>query len=170
MAQVDSENSTATPADPIYGAIAAHQVAYADYDKTVTDSAPDDENRAAFRALDKACRRLVLAEASTMAGLIALLRYMAPLLQEEDAPSLPLEVQYDNSWETAFGAFCANVAERLTAIEATETAVTPEYVDHVAEAIVTATGDLFDDFELARAAARAAIEVIAGTTGGRGEN
>ena len=103
MAQVDSENSTATPADPIYGAIAAHQEAYAHYDKTLTDSAPNDENRAAFRALDKACRRLVLAEASTLAGLIALLRYMAPLLQEEDAPALPLEAQFDSGWETAFG-------------------------------------------------------------------
>jgi hypothetical protein len=40
----------------------------------VEDGAPGDENRAAFRALDRACRRLVLAEASTMAGLIALLR------------------------------------------------------------------------------------------------
>jgi hypothetical protein len=81
MTRADSVLSTPptnAPTDPIYGAIAAHQEAYADYDKTVTDSAPDDENRAAFRALDKACRRLVLAEASTMAGLIALLRYMAP--------------------------------------------------------------------------------------------
>jgi hypothetical protein len=157
MAQVDSENSTATPADPIYGAIAAHQEAYAHYDKTLTDSAPNDENRAAFRALDKACRRLVLAEASTLAGLIALLRYMAPLLQEQDAPALPLEVQFDSRWETAFGTFCANVADRLAAIGAKESAVTPESVDHVAEAIVGATGDLFDDFELARSAARAAL-------------
>jgi hypothetical protein len=157
MAQVDSENSTATPTDPISGAIATHQEAYADYDKTVTDTAPDDENRAAFRALDQACRRLVLAEASTMAGLIVLLRYMAPLLQEEDAPALPLEVQFDNHWEVAFGAFCANVADRLTAIAAAKPAVTPESVDRVAEAIVEATGDLFDDFEMARTAARAAL-------------
>ena len=125
------------------------------------DSAPGDENRAAFRALDKACRRLVLAEASTMAGLIALLRYMAPLLQEEDAPALPLEVQYDNSWEAAFGTFCANVADRVTAIETAKSAVTPEHVDHIAEAIVEATGDLFDDFEVVRKVARAAIKAIA---------
>jgi hypothetical protein len=165
MTRADCVHSTPpknTPTDPIHGAIAAHREACAEYDKTVTDSAPDDENRAAFRALDKACRRLVLAEASTMAGLVALLRYMAPLLQEEDAPALPLEVQFDNRWETAFGAFCANVAERLTAIAAAESAVTSEHVDHVAEAIVTATGDLFDDFEMARAAARAAIEATAG--------
>ena len=174
MTRADSVHSTPPTnvpisPDPILAAIAAHQKAYADYDKTVTDSAPNDENRAAFRALDKACRHLVLAEASTMAGLMALLRYMAPLLQEEDAPALPLEVQFDSKWETAFGTFCANVADRVTAIEATKTAVTPEHVDHIAEAIVTATGDLFDDFEVARAAARAAIEAIAGRPGASDE-
>jgi hypothetical protein len=149
--------------DPIYGAIAAHQKAYADYDKTVTDSAPNDENRAAFRALDRACRRLVKAETSTTEGLIALLRYMAPLLQEPDSPSLPLEIQFDNSWEKVFGVFCANVADRLTTFKVgIPTTITLEQVDHVAEAIVTATGDLFDDFEVARTAARAAIETIGG--------
>jgi hypothetical protein len=160
MTRADSVHSTPptnTPTDPIYAAIAVHQKAYAEYDKTVTDSAPNDENRAAFRALDKACRRLVLAEASTLAGLIALLRYVAPLLQEEDAPALPLEVQSDSRWETAFGAFCANVADTLAGIAAAASAVTPAHVDHIAEAIVTATGDLFDDFELAKSAARAAL-------------
>jgi len=73
----------------------------------------------------------------------------------------PRQVQFDNRWETAFGAFCANVADRLTAIAAASSAVTPEHLDHIAEAIVAATGDLFDDFEMARAAARAAIEAIA---------
>src|SRR5207245_8634467 len=119
MIEAETRDSTPplnTPTDPIYGAIAAHHEAYAHYDKTLTDSAPNDENRAAFRALDKACRRLVLAEASTMAGLIALLRSMAPLLQEEDAPALPLEAQFDSGWETAFGTVCANVADRLAAI------------------------------------------------------
>ena len=144
--------------DPIYGAIAAHQKANADYDAALAGNVPTAENRAAFRWLDKACRRLVLAETSTMAGLIALLRYMAPLLLEPDAPALPLEVQFDNGWEAAFGTFCANVADRLTAIAAAESAVTPEHVDHIAEAIVASTGDLFVDFEMARGAARAAIE------------
>lgn len=87
---------------------------------------------------------------------------MAPLLLEDTAPALPLEVQFDSSWEAAFGTFCANVAERFAAIAAKESAVTPELVDHVGDAIVVATGDLFDDFDLARTAARAAIEVIAG--------
>jgi hypothetical protein len=65
-------------------------------------------------------------------------------------------VPFAGCWSAAFGAFCANVAERLPAILAA-----PEYVDRVADAIVEATGDLFDDFEPARAAARAAIEAIA---------
>jgi hypothetical protein len=47
MAQVDSENSTATPADPIYAAIEAHRAAYAAYDQAA--EAPDDENEEAFR-------------------------------------------------------------------------------------------------------------------------
>jgi hypothetical protein len=156
--------------DPIYGAIAAHQKANADYDAALAGNVPTAENRAAFRWLDKACRRLVLAEASTMDGLIALLLYMAPLLQEPDAPALPLEVQFDNRWEAAFGAFCANVADRLTAIAAKESAVTPEYVDHVGDAIVEATGDLFDDFEVVRKVARAAIEAIASRSGVSDEN
>jgi hypothetical protein len=147
--------------DPIYGAIAAHQKANADYDAVLARNVPTAENRAAFRWLDKTCRRLVLAEASTTDGLIALLRYMAPLLQEPDAPALPLEVQFDNGWEAAFGAFCANVADRLTAIAAAESAVTPEHVDHIAEAIIAATGDLFDDSEVVRKVARAAIKAIA---------
>jgi hypothetical protein len=37
----------------------------------------------------------------------------------------------------------------------------PERIDHVANAIVEATAPLFDDFEVARLAARAAIEAIA---------
>ena len=52
MAQVDSENSTATPADPIYAAIEAHSAAYAAYDQAA--EAPDDENEEAFRELDRA--------------------------------------------------------------------------------------------------------------------
>jgi hypothetical protein len=60
----------------------------------------------------------------------------------------------------AAATFCANVAGRLTALSGAESAVTPEYVDHVAEAIAAATAPLFDDFEMARAAARAAIEAV----------
>jgi hypothetical protein len=102
------------PDDPIFGAIEAHRQAYADLDKAVADNASAVEYRATFRRLDRTCRRLVKAETSTVAGLIALLRYMAPLLQEPDAPALPLEVQFDSRWEVAFGAFLANIAKRLT--------------------------------------------------------
>jgi hypothetical protein len=102
------------PSDPIFAAIEAHQKAYAGYDAAVAANASTHEKKAAFRALDRGCRRLVKAETATMAGLIALLRYMAPLLQEDDAPALPLEIQFDSRWEAAFGTFLANVAKRLT--------------------------------------------------------
>jgi hypothetical protein len=96
------------------------------------------------------------AEASTMAGLIALLRYVVPLLQEAGAPGLPIEIPFAGRWSAAFGTFCAHVADRLPAILAA-----PEYVDRVANAIVEATAPLIGDFEMARTAARAAIEAIA---------
>jgi hypothetical protein len=63
----------------VYAAIEAHREAYAAYDAMPADG-PDEENDAAFSALDSASQRLLQAEASTTAGLIALLRYMAPLL------------------------------------------------------------------------------------------
>jgi hypothetical protein len=47
------------------------------------------------------------------------------------------------------------------AIGAKDSALTPEHVDCVAEAIVGASGDLFDDFEVVRKVAIAAIEAIA---------
>ena len=104
------------------------------------------------------------AEAPTLAGLTALLRYVAPLLQEAGAPGLPIEVPFAGRWSAAFGTFCANVADRQPAILAT-----PEYVDYVGDAIVSATGDLFDDFAVVRKIARAAIEAIAGRSGASDE-
>ena len=99
------------------------------------------------------------AEGSTLAGLIALLRYVAQLLQEAGAPGLPIEVPFAGRWSAAFGTFCARVADRLPAI-----LTSPECVIGAANAIIAATAPLFDDFEVARRAARAAIEAIA--TGG----
>jgi hypothetical protein len=104
------------------------------------------------------------AEASTLAGLTALLRYVAPLLQEAGAPGLPIEVPFAGRRSAAFGTFCANAADRLPAILAT-----PENVDYVGDAIVSATGDLFDDFAVVRKIARAAIEAIAGRSGASDE-
>lgn len=158
MAQVDSENSTAAPTDPIYGAIEAHRKAYAEFDASACRDAHADEWEAAFRALDRSCRQLVLAEASTVHGLIALLRYMAPLLLEDASPGLPLEIYHDSKWEPAFAAFCTTVADRMTAIVAAQS--TPQGIDRVADAIVDATAPLIDDYETARRAARAAIEAI----------
>jgi hypothetical protein len=150
--------------DPVYGAIKAHRQAYAAYDKAVDrsnanegDQLAHEENLAAFAALDRSCRRLVAAEFKTIGGLVALLEYMAPLLQEPGAPAMPLEVGVeDQQWETAFGAFCANVGNGLTGMMAAET----ERIDRVADAIVEATAPLFEDFDMARRAARAAIEAM----------
>jgi hypothetical protein len=140
--------------DPIYGAIEAHRAAYAAYDEAA--EAPNDENQEAFRALDRASQRLMMAEATTIAGLIALLRYVATLLQEAGSPGLPIEVPFAGRWSAAFGVFCARVAERLPAIM-----TSPANIVGVANAIIAATAPLFDDFEVARRAARAAIEAIA---------
>jgi hypothetical protein len=140
--------------DPIYGAIEAHRAAYAAYDAAA--EAPDDENQEAFRELDRASQRLMMAEATTMAGLIALLRYAAALLQEAGAPGMPIEVPFAGRWSAAFGTFCARVADRLPAI-----LTSPECVVGAANAIIAATAPLIEDFEMARRAARAAIEAIA---------
>jgi hypothetical protein len=140
--------------DPIHATIEAHRPAYAAYDGAA--EADDDENETAFHDLDIASQRLMRAEATTIAGLIALLRYAAALLGEAGAPGLPIEVPFAGRWSAAFGTFCGNVADRLPAI-----LTAPEYVDRVANAIVEATAPLIDDFEVARLAARAAIEAIA---------
>ena len=144
--------------DPIYAAIEAHRAAYAAYDAAA--EGPDDENQQAFRELDQASQLLMRAGASTLAGLIALLRYVAQLLQEAGSPGLPIEVPFAGRWSAAFGTFCANVANSLAAIVTAGSAATPERNDRVANAIVEAIAPLIDDFEVARRAARAAIEAI----------
>ena len=63
--------NTSLTNDPIHGAIAAHRAAY-----DSAAEASDEENDEAFRALDQASQRLMRAEASTLAGLTALLRYV----------------------------------------------------------------------------------------------
>src|SRR5215475_13703774 len=95
--------------DPVFLAIEAHRQAYAAFDKAVDksianegDKLAHEENLAAFDALNKACRRLVAAEFTTLQGLIALLEYMGPLLAEPGAPAMPLEIGVeDRQWETA---------------------------------------------------------------------
>jgi hypothetical protein len=108
---------TAAPVvDPIHAAIEAHRAAYIAYDHAA--EAPDDENEEAFRELDRASQILMRAEASTLAGLIALLRYAAPLLQDAGAPGFPIEIPFAGRWSAAFGKFCSNVANSLAAIVA----------------------------------------------------
>ena len=49
----------------------------------------------------------------------------------------------------------------MAAIAAAEPTVTPERVDWVAADIIAATGDLFDDYDVVRSVACAAIASIA---------
>jgi len=161
--------------DPIIAAIEAHRQAYAAYDKAVDrwsahehDPIADEENHTAFSHLEKSWRALVSAEFKTLGGLVALLEYMAPRLQEEDAPAMLLEnLVDDQEWSTVFGLFCANLARGLAAIMAAQSAVTPEFVDWVADDIIAATGDLFDDYDVVRFVARAAIQADAEYRAGR---
>jgi hypothetical protein len=113
--------------------------------------APDDENEEAFRELDRASQLLMRAEASTLAGLITLLRYVAPLFQEAGAPGFSIEIPFAGRWSAAFGTFWANVANSLVAIVTAGSAATPERIDRIANAIVEATAPLNDDFEVADA-------------------
>jgi hypothetical protein len=137
LEEIIAVDTAAPMVDPIYAAIEAHRAAYAAYDQAA--EASDEENQEAFRELDRASQLLMRAEASTLAGLIALLRYVAPLLQEAGAPGLPIEVPFAGRWSAAFGTFCANVANSLAAIVPAGSAATPDRVDRVAEAIVEAT-------------------------------
>jgi hypothetical protein len=156
-----------TAPDPMLAVIEAHRHAYAAFDKAVDEedsNASDclaEESPPTFDALRTSSERLAAADFKTIAGLVALLEYMAPLLQEQGAPAMPLEVLVeDQQWETVFGMFCANLAKSVAAI-ATEPPVAPEYVDWVADDIIGATGDLFDDYDVVRKIARAAITSVA---------
>jgi hypothetical protein len=83
LEEIIADDTAAPVVDPIYAAIEEHRAAYAAYDAAA--EGPDDENDEAFRELDRASQHLMRAEASTLAGLIALLRYVAPLLQQAGA-------------------------------------------------------------------------------------
>jgi hypothetical protein len=109
LEEIIAVDTAAPVVDPIYAAIEAPRSAYAAYDDAAAEG-PDDENQEAFRELDIASQQLMRAEASTLAGLTALLRYVAPLLQEAGAPGLPIEVPFAGRWSAAFGTFCAHVA------------------------------------------------------------
>jgi hypothetical protein len=112
------------PSDPIFAAIQFHREAYAVFDKAVDavnanddDKMADRRSRVAFGAVKQACRTLMAAEFTTIAGAVALLDYMGPLLREQGAPAMPLETLVDDQqWETAFGVFCGHLATRLTTL------------------------------------------------------
>ena len=94
-----------------------------------------------------------------MRGAISLLKYLSAALLMPRAPRLPIEVGFADSWEITFGQTCSAVANSLSALS-TEPAV----VDAVADAIIGALAPLIEDFEMAKRAARAAIQAF--TDGG----
>jgi len=92
-----------------------------------------------------------------MRGAISLLKYLSAALMMPRAPRLPIEVGFADSWEITFGQTCSAVANSLSALS-TEPAVA------VADAIIGALAPLIEDFEMAKRAARAAIQAF--TDGG----
>jgi hypothetical protein len=116
--RLHAEESAMTADVPIYSAIEAHQKAYAGYDAAVAGNAPANENKAAFRALDRACRRLVKAETSTMAGLIACCaiwrRYSRRTMPRVASGNLPRQ-----SLGSGLRHILHEVADRLAALERT---------------------------------------------------
>jgi hypothetical protein len=76
LEEIIAVDTAAPVVDPIYAAIEAHRAAYAAYDAAA--EGPDDENQEAFRELDRASQRVARAEASTLAGLIALVTLCGP--------------------------------------------------------------------------------------------
>jgi hypothetical protein len=85
---------------------------------------------------------------------------MAPLLQEVGGPAMPLEVIVEDQQETAFGVFRASLEER---------GGHPRCAIHghaglrglVADDIIGPTGNVFDEYDVVRQIARAAIVSVA---------
>jgi hypothetical protein len=108
--------------DPIFAAIREHRAAARGHDKAV-DAENDESNSRtdaelgaatseAFVRLNDTSTELVSTLPTTLAGLVAVCRYMAPVLEVEGTPRIPLEVKLGN-FETAFGAFCRTVADAI---------------------------------------------------------
>ena len=82
----------AAPAiDPIYEVIEAHRKACIDYHEAV-----DIHMDAAYDRLDDAGCDLINTKPTTLAGILALCRYITPLFEEEDSPDLPTYILYDD--------------------------------------------------------------------------
>jgi hypothetical protein len=101
------------PADPIYAAIEAHRKAcrehheaidiHMDFEEVGMTGAKLEkynslvaETDAAYDRLDDVGCDLINTKPTTLAGILALCRYITPLFEEEDSPDLPTHILYDD--------------------------------------------------------------------------
>jgi hypothetical protein len=100
--------------DPIYAVIEAHRKAAAGHIEAVRvefafEEAHDIEGERkeeydrlyaatgdAWDAMDEAARNLVTTKPATLAGILALCRYIEPLFGEDDQPKLPEHIEYED--------------------------------------------------------------------------
>jgi hypothetical protein len=101
--------------DPIYAVIEAHRKAAAGHIEAVRvefafEAAHDIEGERkeeydrlyaatgdAWDAMDEAARNLVTTKPATLAGILALCRYIEPLFGEDDQPKLPEHIEYEDA-------------------------------------------------------------------------
>jgi hypothetical protein len=105
--------------DPIYDVIEQHRKASAGHIEAVRvefafEEAHDIEGERkeeydrlyaatgdAWDAMDEAARNLVTTKPATLAGILALCRYIGPLFEGDDAPNLPEHIKYDDDTQEA---------------------------------------------------------------------
>jgi hypothetical protein len=105
--------SAACAVDPIYAAIEAHRKAcrehheaidiHMDFEEVGMTGAKLEkynslvaETDAAYYRLDDVGCDLINTRPTTLAGILALCRYITPLFEEEDSPDLPTHILYDD--------------------------------------------------------------------------
>jgi hypothetical protein len=106
-------DSAACAVDPIYAAIEAHRKAcrehheaidiHMDFEEVGMTGAKLEkynslvaETDAAYYRLDDVGCDLINTRPTTLAGILALCRYITPLFEEEDSPDLPTHILYDD--------------------------------------------------------------------------
>jgi hypothetical protein len=112
------------PADPIFAVIERHRKACREHHEAI--DIPMDfeelgmtgeklekykylvaETDAAYDRLDDVGCDLINTKPTTLAGILALCRYINPLFEEEDSPDLPTHILYDDgTTATPAGALC----------------------------------------------------------------
>jgi hypothetical protein len=129
-----SVGSTSNARDPIFEVIKQHRAARAAFKEAVRIEFGFEKDRVpvgrmnpetlkeyqileaasseASQRLNDAGVQLVSLLPTSPAGLVAVCRYMAPLLEKDGAAGLPLDSHF-NDFENAFGAFCRTVADTI---------------------------------------------------------